>query len=306
MRTSRVVFSASAALATALSASGSAQQADIRITPVQGSVYMLSGPSGNTTVQAGKDGVLVVDTQAAEVVPRLVAAIRTLSPEPVRWIINTDGDADHAGGNDSLARLGTTPASLGRPRIVAHTNVVRRLVATPSVSRDAWPNDDYFTPQKDFYFNGEPIVVFHMPAAHTDGDSIVFFRRSDVISTGDLFTPGRYPVIDVQQGGSVQGFIDGLNTILRLTVPALYQEGGTYVVPARGRLCDEADVVEYREMVTVVRDRVQDLVNKRMTLDQVKAARPTRDYDAEYGSASGSAAIDVFVEAVYRSLTDKK
>ena len=205
------------------------------------------------------------------------------------------------GGNDALARLGTTPASLGRPRIVANEHVVRRMVASPAVSRDAWPNDDYFTPDKDFFFNGEAVIVTHMPAAATDGDSIVFFRRSDVIATGDLFTPGRYPVIDLAAGGSVQGEINALNVILHVAVPAKYQEGGTYIIPGHGRLCDEADVVEYREMVTVVRDRVQDLIKKGSTLEQVKAARPTRDYDAEY-ARPGSPSPDAFVESVYRSL----
>lgn len=274
--------------------------------PVQGNVYMLTGPGGNITAHIGADGVLLVDTQTPEAAPRIMTAIRALSSQPIRWIINTNVDSDHTGGNDALSRIGATAASLGRPRIVAHQNVVQRMVASPGVSRDSWPNDDYFTPQKDFFFNGEAVVVLHVPAAHTDGDSIVFFRRSDVLSTGDIFTPGRYPVIDVQAGGSVQGLIDGLNTVLRLTVPAKYQEGGTYVVPGHGRLCDEADVVEYREMVTVVRDRVQDLIAKKMSLEQVKAARPTRDYDPEYGAEPGSKAADVFVEAVYRSLAGKK
>ena len=278
--------------------------AGVGVRLVQGKVYVLTGPGdndGNVTVQVGTDGVLLVDTQTAELAPRIFAAIRTLSLEPIRWIVNTSARLDHVGGNDALARLGTTPASIGRPRIVAHENVGRRLVGVPSVSRDAWPNDDFFTPDKDFFFNGEAVVVSHMPAAATDGDSIVFFRRSDVISAGDLFTPGRYPAIDLAAGGGVQGAIDALNTILHLTVPAKYQEGGTYVVPGHGRLCDEADVVEYREMVTVVRDRVQDLIRKGSTLEQVKAARPTRDYDAEYAKP-GSPLPDTFVEAVFRSL----
>ncbi len=261
--------------------------------------------TANVTVQIGNEGVLLVDTQVADLAPRIMAAIRTLSAGPIRWIVNTNFHSDHAGGNDALARLGATPASLGRPRIVAHERVVRRMVASPGVPRDAWPNDDYFTPEKDFFFNGEAVVVSHMPAAHTDGDSIVFFRRSDVISTGDVFTPGRYPVIDLQSGGSVQGIIDGVNTIIRLAIPGKYQEGGTYVIPGHGRLCDEADVVEFREMVTVVRDRVQDLVRKGRTLEQVKAARPTSDYDAEYKNP-GSPAPDAFVEAVYRSLAARK
>ena len=127
-------------------------------------------------------------------------------------------------------------------------------------------------------------MVYHMPAAHTDGDSVVFFRRSDVISAGDIFTPNNYPFLDLARGGSVQGEIDALNHIIELTVPAKYQEGGTYVIPGHGRLCEEADVVEYRDMVTIIRDRIQDLIRKGKTLDQVKAAKPTLDYDTQYGT----------------------
>jgi cyclase len=161
------------------------------------------------------------------------------------------------------------------------------------------PNDEYDTAFKDLYFNGEAVIVFHEPKAHTDGDSMVFFRRSDVLSTGDIFTPERYPFLDLEHGGGVQGEIDALNHILRLTVPEHLQEGGTRVVPGHGRLCDEADVVDYREMVTIIRDRIQDLIKKGNTLAQVKAAKPSLDYDTRYGSG------DAFVEAVYRSLGGK-
>ena len=272
--------------------------------PVQGHVYVLTTPDGsgaNVTVQVGPEGVLLVDTQSADNAQRVLGAVRALSPEPIRWIVNTSARLDHMGGNDALARLGSTPASIGRPRIVAHENVVRRLVGVAAVSRDAWPNDDFFTLDKDFFFNGEAVIVTHMPAAASDGDSIVFFRRSDVIATGDLFMPGRYPIIDRAAGGSVQGEISALNAILHIAVPAKYQEGGTYIIPGHGRVCDEADVVEYREMMTVVRDRIQDLIKKGSTLEQVKAARPTRDYDGEY-SRPGSPPPDTFVESVYRSL----
>jgi len=167
-------------------------------------------------------------------------------------------------------------------------------------------NSPYFTPARDFFFNGEPIVIYHAPAAHTDGDSIVFFRGSDVVVTGDIFRPDLYPLIDLANGGSVNGVIAALNRILELTVPARYQEGGTYVIPGSGRLCDEADVVEYRDMVTIIRDRVEDMIRRKMTLDEVKAAKPSRDYDAEYGATTGPWTTEMFVEAVYRSLTEKR
>jgi glyoxylase-like metal-dependent hydrolase (beta-lactamase superfamily II) len=175
----------------------------------------------------------------------------------------------------------------------------------PSVAEASLPLSEYFTPTRDFFFNGEAIVLHHVPAAHTDGDSLVFFRGSDVVSVGDLFTPGSYPVIDLQNGGSVQGLIAGLNRILEITVPAKFQEGGTYVIPGHGRLCDEAEVVEYRDMVTIVRDRIQDLIKKGMTLEKVQAARPTRDYDTEYGTNTGFWTTEMFVEAVFRSLGGK-
>jgi len=278
---------------------------DVQTIHVQGNVYMLVGAGGNMTVQVGNDGVLVVDTQYEQLAPKLVAAIRKLSEKPIVWIVNTAVDADHVGGNDALPKLANA-AVRQNVRIIAHENVVNRMSAAPRgvdpiVPDKLWPNDEYFLPQKDFSFNGEAVVVSHMPAAHTDGDSIVFFRSSNVLSVGDIFTPDRYPVIDLQKGGTVQGLINALNRILQITVPLKYQEGGTYVISGHGRICDEADVVEYRDMVTIIRDRVQDLIKKGMTLEQVKSARPTRDYDPEYGGPN-----DAFLEAVYRSLSAKK
>jgi glyoxylase-like metal-dependent hydrolase (beta-lactamase superfamily II) len=164
----------------------------------------------------------------------------------------------------------------------------------------AWPEDVYFNDQKDMFVNGEPVQLFSQPAAHSDGDSLVFFRRSDVVVAGDLFSPVSYPLIDVEKGGGINGEIDALNRILDLTVPADKQEGGTYVIPGHGRLCDEADVLEYRDMVTIIRDRIQDMIKQGMTLEQVKAARPTRDYDPLYGTTAWTP--DMFVEAAYRSL----
>jgi glyoxylase-like metal-dependent hydrolase (beta-lactamase superfamily II) len=271
---------------------------EIHVLPVQGSVSMLVGSGGNITVQAGKDGILLVDTGLAPLAPKIVAALRTISDGPVRYIVNTHVHPDHTGGNEALAKLGRDNPPPTFPRIIAHLAVQERMAAPPPGNEaSVWPNDTYSTPYKDLSFNNEAIVVYHIPAAHTDGDSIVFFRRSDVVSAGDIFTPDRYPFIDLERGGSVQGIITGLNRILEIAVPLKYQEGGTYVIPGHGRLCDEADVVEFRDMVTIVRDRIQDLIKKGMSLEQVKAAKPSLDYDTQY---SGSP--DAFVEAVYRSL----
>jgi cyclase len=276
---------------------------EVPVLPVQGNVYMLVGPSGNITVQAGKEGMVVVDTQTAAAAPQVMAAMRKVSDSPIIWLINTSLDADHIGGNEALLRLGgSTEASL-RARVITHENVLNRLLkAGPARVAEAGSiNDTYFKSPKDFLFNGEAVMVYHMPAAHTDGDSIVFFRKSDVISSGDLFTPDRYPVIDLVNGGSVQGLLDGLNKILEMAVSGRYQEGGTFVIPGHGRLCDEADVVEFRDMVTIIRDRVQDMIKKGMTLEQVKAGKPSRDYDTQY---SGSP--DAFVESIYNSLSSRK
>jgi glyoxylase-like metal-dependent hydrolase (beta-lactamase superfamily II) len=262
---------------------------------------MLVGPGGNTTVQMGKEGLVVVDTQTAAAAPQVMAAIRKLSEAPIIWVINTSLDADHISGNEALLRLGGSNEASLRARVITHENVLNRLVAAgpgqARVADAASINDTYFRSPKDFLFNGEAVMVYHMPAAHTDGDSIVLFRRSDVISSGDIFTPDRYPVIDLANGGSVQGLLDGLNKILEMAVAGKYQEGGTFVVPGHGRLCDEADVVEFRDMVAIIRDRVQDMLKKGMALEQVKAAKPSRDYDTQY---SGSP--DVFVESIYKSL----
>src|SRR5262252_2787259 len=290
---------------------------DVHLLPVQGNVSMLVTSAGNVTVQIGDQGVLVVDTSVAEASDGIVAAIRRLTDKPIRYIINTHAHADHTGGNANIARAGATVGggTIGAAftpsgaSILAHENVLTRMSApTGSASptpTDAWPTNTYFGERKELFFNGEAIEILHQPAAHTDGDSLVFFRRSDVVSAGDLFLTTTYPVIDATWGGTIQGVIAGLNRLLELTVPKDKQEGGTYVVPGHGRLCDEADVLEYRDMVTIVRDRIQDLVSRGMSLEQVKAARPTLDYDGRYGSKTGPWTTDMFVEAVYRNLGGK-
>jgi glyoxylase-like metal-dependent hydrolase (beta-lactamase superfamily II) len=193
--------------------------------------------------------------------------------------------------------------------IIAHENVLKRMSA-PTGERSpfpqaAWPTDTYFTKKKELFFNGEAIQILHQPSAHTDGDSIVFFRRSDVVSAGDLFLTTTYPVIDLDRGGNIQGVIAALNVMLDITIPRDKQEGGTYIVPGHGRLCDEADLVEYRDMLTIIRDRIQDLVRKGATIAQVKAARPTLDYDGRYGVTTGEWTTDRFIEAVYTNLSAK-
>ena len=320
----RKVFCAVLMAAVAAGSVYARQNSQIHVLHVQGNVYMLVGAVGNIAVQVGSDGVLLVDTGAAEMTDQILASIRQLAKpitnRPIRYIINTHFHPDHTGGNENLRKAGSTIAGgnfAGNIRdagegaaIVAHENVLNRLSApaggqapTPT---GGWPTDTYFSGQKDIFFNGEAVQLIHQPAAHTDGDSLVFFRRSDVISAGDIFVTSGYPYFDLQSGGSINGVVDALNRIIVLAVPADKQEGGTYIIPGHGRLCDEADVVEYRDMITIIRDRVQDMIKKGMTLEQVKAARPTRDYDPRYGATTGPRTTDMFVEAVYRSLSAKK
>jgi glyoxylase-like metal-dependent hydrolase (beta-lactamase superfamily II) len=289
--------------------------------PVQGNVYMLVGAGGNITVQAGSDGVLLVDTGVAPMSDKVLAAIRSISDKPIRFIINTHMHPDHVGGNETIAKAGSTiaggnvlgdiGASAGnQATVLAFQRVLDRMSAPTGqqapTPQGAWPTESYTTPERKLFFDGEGIEIIHIPAAHTDGDSLVFFRRSDVISTGDIFVTNGYPIIDLQRGGNVQGVIAGLNRVIQIAIPADVQEDGTLVIPGHGRLCDVADVVFYQEMVTIIRDRIQDMVNKGMTLEQVKAAKPTRDYDPRYGKDTGFWTTDMFVEAVYKSLSPKK
>jgi len=296
-----------------------ATAAEVHTLHVQGNVYMLvttGAAGGNVTLQVGDDGVLLVDTSVPSVTSQLVAEIRKLSDKPIRYVINTHVHADHVGGNEAIAKMGSTIAGgnvgVGAGEgagVIAHENVMTRMSAptgtTAPMPFAAWPTDTFFTAKKELFFNGEAIEIEHQPSAHTDGDSLVFFRRSDVVSTGDLFSTTSYPIVDLARGGNIQGVIAGLNRILDITIPRDKQEGGTYVIPGHGRLCDEADVLEYRDMVTIIRDRVQDLIAKGRTLEQVRAAKPTLDYDGRYGADRGPWTTAQFVEAVYKSLKEK-
>ena len=288
---------------------------DVRVLPVQGNVYLLAGAGGNMAVQVGEDGVLLVDSGDGRVNEEVMAAIRKLSAKPIRFILNTDADRDHMGGNERLAAAGSLGGggrTSDRPRqgalVIAHEAVLEAVSAPagqqPAMPVGAWPTEGYTGEFKEVFFNGEAMQLLHQPAAHTDGDSLVFFRRSDVIVTGDIFLTMGYPVIG--KGGSINGVIAGLNHIIDITIPKDWQEGGTMVIPGHGRIADEADVVEYRDMVTIIRDRVQSLIKKGKTLPQVLAARPTLEYDPRYGSDSGPWTTRMFVEAVYRDLSQNK
>jgi cyclase len=287
---------------------------EIEVLHVQANVYLIAGGGSNVTVQVGPSGSIMVDSKSGPLTEKALSEINKIaqSNKPVRYLLNTSADVDHIGGNEAIGKLlgsantwtiiNTPGGSQTAVKVLAHDNVASRMSHLPA---SAAPSETFIGREKEIYFNGEPVLMYHIPAAHTDGDSIVFFRRSDVVATGDIYRTDSYPVIDLAKGGNVQGIIDGLNLVLDLAVPAHHEEGGTFVVPGHGRISDEFDVLEYRDMVTIVRDRVQAMIKKGMTLEQVKAARPTLDYDSRYGATAGNWTTDMFVEAVYRSLTPR-
>jgi cyclase len=292
----------------------------VRALPVRDNVWMIVGAGGNITVQTGDDGVLVVDTGSGGAATEKVQTIlRSISTKPVRYILNTSFRPDHTGGNEPLR--GTLPpaaAGGGRGRggggrgtpIAAFETVLGRMSApTGKVAPtppNAWPTETYFKAFHDIYFNNEGIQMIHIPDAITDGDSIVYFRRSDVIAAGDIFMTTTYPVIDLKTGGTIDGVLAGLNKILDVCIPKEKQEGGTMVIPGHGRISDEADVLEYRDMVKIIRDRILDAVKKGKTLQQVQAAGLTKDYDGRYGATTGPSTTAMFVEAAYQSLNKQK
>ena len=297
-----------------------ATTSDVKVLQVAPTVYMLTGGGGNVTLQVepstrparipgtyiGGYGVLLVDSGIAGASDAIQAAVRQISQGPIRYIVNTHIHPDHMGGNESLGKqLAGRGRGAAPPTILSHENMLLQLASpeggAPRLPQGALPTDAYLD-VKEIWFNGESIQVLHQPGAHTDGDSIVYFRKSDVISTGDIFSTTTYPIIDGQRNGGIQGIIDGLNHILDLAVPETNAEGGTRIVPGHGRLADEADVVEYRNMVVIIRDRIRDLVEKGMTVEQVKAAKPSLDYDFRYGATTGRWTTDMFVDAIYKEL----
>jgi len=307
-----------------LLASGSqAQQQDfskvkIEALRVRDNIYMLVGQGGNITVQIGTDGVLIVDTQYAELSDRILAKIRELSKGPIRYIIDTHHHGDHTGGNAKLRAAGISVSggnvggdisdAAAGAQIIAHENALLHMTAPPAAGQPAIPSAalptlTYFTPKKDMWFNGEGIRIIHEPKAHTDGDSIVYFRQSDVIAAGDVYVTTSYPLIDMANGGSIQGIIAAANSIIDLIIPVYGQDGGTLVIPGHGRLSDIGDVINYREMLTIIRDRIADMIKKGMTLEQVKAAKPTADYDPRWGANSSIWTTEKFIEAAYKNLS---
>ena len=292
---------------------------------VRPNVFMITGAGGNVAVQVGKDGLVLVDAGSADNAAALVAVIKKISPQPIRYVIDTGPDADHVGGNDVLSKAGNqfypgTRSAASRPdalrsaaSILAAEGVLRHMTqageSTPSRPLVGLPTESFHFAKKFLYLNDEAIEVLHQPAAHTDSDVFVFFRRSDVVAAGDVLDARRFPVIDVDRGGSIDGEIAALNRLAEIAVPSVpvvTREAGTIVVPGHGRLYDQYDVIEYRDMVTIIRDRVRDLVKAGRSLSEVKTAQPAKGYMGRYGNQGGAWTTDQFVEAVYRSLDKEK
>ena len=316
----------------------------IRVLPIRGNVFVLVGGGANIVASVGRDGVLLVDTGNAAKSSQVLAAVEDLSrrvtasgtpqksclgivqgcqwwqgstflsttvappaPRPIAGIINTSFDPDHMGGNAALAAASTKFGARLAPGawIIAHENATLRQGKPIKVAAEALPTESFFGDEKKLnFFNGEGVVVRHHPAAHTDGDSSVQFRQSEVLAVGDVLDMTSYPMIDLERGGSVQGIVDALNWVLDMAVVEHMMEGGTMIVPGHGRLTDSADVAYYRDMMTIVRDRVRAMIAKGLSIEQVKAARVTRDYDPRFGR-NPAWTPEMFVEAVYKSLAAK-
>jgi glyoxylase-like metal-dependent hydrolase (beta-lactamase superfamily II) len=318
-------------LAMAVSTAGgfAAQQAPAASTPavrswhVQGSVWLVNAGAVNVAAQIGDDGVLVVDTGTEALAPAILEEIKRLAGgKTLRYIVNTSADPDHTGGNVTIAAAGRSiiqgnfVGQAGRgaanaAKILAHENTLRRMTLggvtggekRPPAPAAALPTDTFFVGRSDLHFNGEAVQLLHQPKAHTNSDVLVHFRKSDVIVAGDVYVNTTFPAIDLEQGGSLDGLIGALHRMIEITVPKRNQEGGTYVIPGHGRLADEADVVEYYDMLVILRDRLRDAIGKGMTPAQVKAAGLLRDYEGRYGAAAGPSSTDRFLEAAYQSVS---
>ena len=272
---------------------------ELRSMHVKGQVWVIMGGGGNVTVQVGDEGVLVVDTGTEAMADSIRAEIRQIAgDQPIRYVINTHWHADHTGGNITLAQ---EPEQ--RAAILTHENVGLRL-AVAGAPAGSLVMDTYYGASKTIYFNDEAIEIIHVPSAHTDGDSVVFFRGSDVVSAGDLILTRNFPLFNLTEGGTVNGSIAALNRIIDITVAETRGQGGTTVIPGHGRLYDEADVVEYRDMLSILRDRIQNSIDSGATLRQLKAERPTLDYDGVFGASTGFWTTDMFIEAAHENLSD--
>jgi cyclase len=290
------------ALVAALLASGPAlaqdqdfSKVDVKNVPISGAVSMLQGSGGNIGVLVGADGVLLVDDEYAPLVPKILAAVKQLSPKPIRFVVNTHWHGDHTGGNAGMGTEGAT--------IVAQDNVRKRLStdqynkvfkrATPASPAIALPVVT-FAEGLTFHFDGEDVEVVHVVPAHTDGDSVLWFRKANVVHMGDNFFNGLYPFIDVGSGGSVDGMVTAVDSVLARI------DDQTKVIPGHGPLGTKADLKKFRDMLATIRDRIKKDIAAGMTQDQVVASKPTAEFDAAWGG--GFLKPEAFTTLVYGAL----
>ncbi|HTA45187.1 MAG TPA: MBL fold metallo-hydrolase [Bryobacteraceae bacterium] len=311
----------------AVSSHAADSDGDLDIVQVRPDFYMISGAGANIGAQIGSDGIILVNSGTAANADKVSAALKKLTPLPIRYVINTNADGDFVGANGKLAKTGQTifinllgggglanaTANGGGAAILAHDSILQRMSAPsgkePPFPTEDWPTEAFYPNRQTMRMNNQAIEVMHEPAAHSDADSFVFFRASDVVVAGDVIDTTRFPVIDVAHGGSIQGEIDALNKLIELAVPPtpfIYRGVGTYVIPGHGRLCEQMEIVDYRDMVVVIRDTIADLIKQGKSLDQIKEASPAKPYETQYGSKTGPWTTSMFVEAVYKSLTANK
>ncbi|WP_444910433.1 MBL fold metallo-hydrolase [Microbulbifer sp. TRSA005] len=271
---------------------------EISSEPVAGNVYMLQGAGGNIAVLVGEDGTFMVDDQYAPLTAKIQKAVAGLADQPLRFVINTHWHGDHTGGNENLGKSGAL--------IVAHENVRKRVSTEQFIEafkRKVEPSPPAalpvitFTDATTFHWNGDEVKVQHVGPAHTDGDSIVHFAEADVIHMGDIYFNGTYPFIDLSSGGSVDGMIEAMDTALALSGE------NTKIIPGHGPLSSPAELKVQRDMLETLRDRIQKLVDNGQSRDQVIAAKPTKDFDEQYGQ--GFMTPDIWTGIVYDSLAAK-
>lgn len=271
------------------------QQVEIKVQEVAGGIYMLEGRGGNIGLSVGEDGVFMIDDQFAPLTEAILDAIAKITDQPVEFVLNTHWHGDHTGGNENLGKAGVL--------IVAHDNVRERMnteqvreirgTTTPASPKDALPVVT-FNDSITFHMNGNAILAVHTSAGHTDGDAIVFFQDSNVIHMGDIFFRQRYPFIDVELGGSVDGTIANANYALEVA------DNNTKIIPGHGSLATRADLAAYRDMLVTVRNAVVEMINQDLSLQEVLAAKPTADYDATWGG--GFIDGDTLVSLMYLDL----
>src|SRR5437762_13363287 len=309
----RLMLGAIAAALIFAAVDARAQQLDT--VQIRSNVWVIFGAGGNVTVQLGDDGVILVDSGSEATADRTLAAVQAITKAPIRMIINTSADPEHVGGNDKVGAAGVpiNPDNFTdeeRATVLAHENVLQRMSAPKNRNEKPaptamWPTETFTSKYRSFYVNDEAVQVIRQLGAVSDGDVIVHFRRADVIATGDIVDLRRFPVIDPAKGGSIQGELDALNRLLDLTVPPMplvLKAGRTLVVPGHGRISDYGELVDYRDMVTTIKDIIEDMVKKGMSLEQVKQANPTAGYRKRYGSDTGPWTTDMFVEAIYNGV----